>query len=123
MQTEEITQLSREVIANLIRSREESEDAALFEGDDRRFHARWPFPGAIELWPKDGDGRVRWFASCGNLSYSGIGMFADRAFEPGTPVELACHFPELTVCGSAIIRHCTESPMGYIVGAEFDFGD
>jgi len=123
MRTEEITKLSREVIAELVRVREQSEEAPLVEADERRRHPRWPFPGAIELWPTGSDGAPRWFASCGNLSYTGIGMLTDRPLEPGMEVELACHFPEITVYGSATIRHCTPARKGYIVGAEFKFDD
>jgi hypothetical protein len=121
MRTEEIAKLSRKLIADLIHKREQSEEAVLVEKDERRQHPRWPFPGAIEIWLSGNDAEQRWFASCANLSRTGIGMFMDRPLEAGMAVELACHFPEVTVCGAATIRHCTQTPAGYIVGAEFNF--
>jgi len=123
MRTEEIAKLSRRLIDDLVHEREHSEGAALVERDERRRDPRWPFPGAIEIWPTGSEGGQRWFASCGNLSRTGIGMFMDRPLEPGLAVEMACHFPEVTVCGPATIRHCTKTPAGYMVGAEFNFED
>jgi hypothetical protein len=99
MRTEEIAKLSRKLIADLIHKREQSEEAVLVEKDERRQHPRWPFPGAIEIWLSGNDAEQRWFASCANLSRTGIGMFMDRPLEAGMAVELACHFPAVTVCG------------------------
>ena len=121
MQTEEIVKITRNRVADLVKIRERSEDAGLFEGDDRRTHPRWPFPGAVELSPADGDGRTRWFATCGNLSLGGLGLMTDHYFPPGMIVEFSCHLPEATLYGQATVRHCRQTEYGYLVGVEFNF--
>lgn len=121
MQTEEIVKITRARVAELVKIRERSEDAELFEGDERRQYSRWPFPGAVELSPAGGDGRSRWYATCGNLSLGGLGMMADRHFAPGMVVDLSCHLPEATLYGQATVRHCRQTEYGYLVGVEFNF--
>jgi hypothetical protein len=38
-----------------------------------------------------------------------------------TKIALAIHQPELSCYGHAVIRHCTQTPAGYLVGMEFIF--
>jgi hypothetical protein len=121
MQTEEIIKITRDRVAELVKIRERSEDARLFEGDESRKHPRWPFPAAVELAPADGDGRTRWFATCGNLSIGGLGLIADHYFPPGMVVDLSCHLPEATLYGQGTVRHCRQTAHGYLVGVEFNF--
>jgi len=121
MKTEEIVRLTRKRVAALVKARQEQEDPDFFEGGERRENFRWPFPGAVELWPAGGDGRERWYATCRNLSMGGLGMVAEQPFEAGTQVEIACHFPEATFFVEAVVRHCTPVPDGFLVGVEFRF--
>lgn len=121
MKTDEIVRLTPKRVARLVRARQEREAPELFEGKEHRSNMRWPFMGAVELWPAAGDGQERWYATCQNLSEGGMGMVTEDAFDTGTPVELACHLPEASFFGFGTIRHCTEIPDGYLVGIEFDF--
>lgn len=121
MKTDEIVKLTPQRVAALVRARQAADDADWYEGREKRDDVRWPFPGAVELWPVDGDGRERWYATCRNLSLYGLGMLTEQPFDPGTNVEIACHFPEASFYGQAVIRHCTETPHGFLVGVEFDY--
>ncbi len=121
MKTDEIVRLTRKRVAALVRSRQEQDDPDLFEGRERRENLRWPFPGAVELWPTGGDGRERWYGTCRNLSMNGLAMVTDEPFTPGAAVEIACHFPEASFYGEAVVRHCTQVPQGFLVGVEFRF--
>jgi len=123
MQIDEIITISRQRVADLVQQREKDDGAHLFLNDERREHARWPFPGAVELTPVDGDGRKRWFATCGNLSLGGRGVMTDHYFEPGTVLEISCHFPENSMFGRVIVRHCRPANQGYLMGVQFLFDD
>jgi len=119
MITDEIVKLSRERMADLVRSRHDP--PADFDGEERRVVTRWPFPGTAELRPAEGDGRPLWFATCRNVSETGLGISTDEPFEPGTPLEIAFHLPEASFYGKATVRYCTQTPQAYLVGLEFDF--
>jgi len=121
MQTEEIVAMTHEHVAQLVRARQSQAKPNDFEGHEQRMDIRWPFPGTVEIWPNDGDGRRCWLATCLNLGYGGLGMLADEPFSLDTPIEFACHLPEASFFGKAVVRHCTELPDGYLVGIEFDF--
>ncbi|MBP7937163.1 MAG: PilZ domain-containing protein [Phycisphaerae bacterium] len=123
MKIEEILKLTPKRVAILLKTRRKlaGPSADLYAGQDLRRSVRWPFPGQVELWPAGGDGRERFYATCHNLSTNGLGMIADASFEPGTRVELACHFPEASFYGKGVIRHCTKIPKGYLIGLQFDF--
>lgn len=125
MKTEEIVKLTPKRVASLLKARRKlaGPSADLYTGQDHRRCIRWPFPGQVELWSAGSDGRERFYATCHNLSTNGLGMIADDAFEPGTPVELACHFPEASFYGKGVIRHCTKIPKGFLIGLQFDFED
>ena len=123
MKTEEIVKITRKQVVDLVKARTEAAGPRLFAGDERRRCPRWPFPGAVELSPIGDDGRTRWFATCGNLSLGGLGVIADRCFDEGTPLDISCHMPEVTLVGRATVRHCEEIPQGYMVGLKFDFDE
>ncbi|HSW44219.1 MAG TPA: PilZ domain-containing protein [Phycisphaerae bacterium] len=123
MQTEQIVRITRRRVADLVKSRERSEDAVLFTGDEKRRNRRWPFPGAAELSLADGDGRKRWFATCGNLSFGGLGIITDRHFSPGTVLDISCHLPELTMVGRVTVLHCRPAGKGFLTGVRFDFDE
>lgn len=123
MLTDEIVAMTRKQVAELVRIQQADNKPTLFEGYEQRGNRRWPFPGAVEVWPAGGDGRQRWLGTCHNLGYGGLGMLADEPFQPDTPIEFACHLPEASFYGKATVRHCTEVPDGYIIGVEFNFED
>jgi hypothetical protein len=123
MQIDEIVKITRQRVADLVHQREQDDGAHLFIGDERREHIRWPFPGAVELAPVGDDGRKRWFATCGNLSFGGLGVMTDHYFEPGTVIEISCHFPESSMFGRAVVRHCRPARQGYLMGVQFLFDE
>jgi len=123
MQTDEIVAMTRERVAELVRAQQTHDEPDSFEGNEQRGDTRWPFPGAVEVWPAGGDGRQHWLATCHNVGYGGLGMIADQPFKLDTPVEFACHLPEASFYGKATVRHCTEVPEGFLVGVEFNFED
>ena len=115
MKTEEIVRLTRKRVAALVKARQEQEDPDFFEGGERRENFRWPFPGAVELWPAGGDGRERWYATCRNLSMGGLGMAAEQPFEAGNPGQIPRHFPHATPFRQAVGRHFTPVLGGFLV--------
>lgn len=148
MQVNEIVRLTRQNVAELMTLREQNKQATLFkrsdrrrpeesnpclfEGPDRRCSpksdrrqqpSRWPFPGMVELLSEDSNYQTPSFATCIDVSLSGLGLVTDSPFSPGTVVDFACHLPEMTICGQATVKRCTETQKGYAVGVEFILGD
>ena len=122
MPTDEIVQLTPETVREVIEDRKKHEvEFKPFEGNEQRRQPRWPFPSTAEIAPVDGDTTVRWFATCHDLSQSGLGMTCDRYFEPDTPLEIGIHLPEATLYGRAVVRYCMETPRGFMTGVEFIF--
>jgi hypothetical protein len=125
MQTDEIVKLTRKRITALCKSRQEAAAAKGEEehvdGPEKRRHPRWPFHGAVEIWPDGGDGRQVTHGSCLNMSESGIGISCDEALSPNTIMEVAVHLPELTFCGRATVRYCAKVRRQFMVGLEFIF--
>ncbi len=125
MLTNDIVKLTRDRIAELVRSREAPESD--YTGNERRRAPRWPFPGAIGLRPADGGGDETWFGTCRDVSITGVGITCERYFEPGTALEIALHLPEATFCGKAVVRYCVELEADtedeYAMGLEFDFDE
>jgi len=120
MQTaDEIVKLTRQGILDLLEGR--SAEAESHKGHERRRYPRWPFPGPVEIWPVDSDGRTRWFGTSRDISEGGMGMSCDIYFEPGTPIEIALHLPEATFCGKATVRYCAEVRNEFMLGLEFNF--
>jgi hypothetical protein len=122
MPTDEIVRLTPEAIREVVEERRKR-DAGFkpFAGREKRAAPRWPFPSTAEIAPADGDTTVRWFATCHDLSESGLGMTCDRYFEPETALEVGIHLPEATLYGRAVVRYCMETPRGFMTGVEFVF--
>lgn len=122
MQTSEIVKLTRKRITGLIRARQESAGHVdPSPGPERRRAPRWPFKGAVEIWPSGGDGRQVWHATCLNISDTGMGLSTDEHLDPGSLMEVAIHLPEMTLCGKATVRYCAEVRHQFMVGMEFQF--
>lgn len=121
MEVSEICPLTREAVRDLLRSRMQA--SADLHGLERRLAARWPFPGAVELWLPDEAGIEHYcLATCLDLSLKGVGVRCDEPLERGSQIGLAVHQPEVSFHGRATVRHCTQSNQGdYIVGLEFQF--
>jgi len=89
-----------------------------------RREERWPFPGTVEVWlPEHCYGERHMLATLHNLSLHGLAMRSRRPVSAETKISLAIHQPELSCYGHAVIRHCTQTPAGYLVGMEFIFED
>lgn len=121
MQNGEIVKLTRKRVGDILKSRRNAQPlASRNTAEDRRQHPRWPFKGAVELWPDGTDGRTL-HATCMNISESGIGLRCDEQLQMGDSMEVAVHIPEMTLCGQAIVRYCAEANDEYIVGMEFQY--
>lgn len=120
MDAEQIVRISPEVIRELI-------DAHRVELQPKHQHVarkeqRWPFPGTVELWlPEDTYGERHLLATLHNLSANGLGMRCRQPVPVNTRIAVAIHQPELSCYGDAVIRHCTRSQVGYLIGMEFVF--
>jgi len=123
MKTNEIVKLTREAIAELLRSREAPDNQ--FQGAERRRAPRWPFPGTVELRRPDENDPALWFATCRDVGATGVGMTTDHYFKPGTRLDVALHLPEASFYGKATVRYCVEvedeTQDQYAMGLEFDF--
>jgi hypothetical protein len=120
MNTDEIIKLTQQAIVDLIKSRQEKNDS--FAGRERRRIARWPFPGTVEIHPPEGT-PGQWFATCRDISESGLGMIGEQWFEPESVIGIAIHLPEATLYGRGIVRYCQQTRDGYMTGIEFDFSE
>ena len=109
MNTNEIIQLTRESIRDLIRLRQGASHG--FPGREHRRAPRWPFPGTVELHATDCT-TGQWFATCGDISETGLGMCGEHYFCPEMIVDIAIHLPEATLYGRAIVRHCQKTGPG-----------
>ena len=122
MQTDEIVKLTRKRVADILKDRRESEKLPeSAPGQERRHHPRWPFKGAVELWPAGADGRSQMHGTCLNLSETGVGVSCDTHLQPGEVMELAIHLAEVTLCGRAVIRYCADVRGQFMIGLEFLF--
>ncbi len=89
--------------------------------DERRKYPRWPFHGAVELWPEGSQGRHAVHGTCLNISETGVGLGTDEHVDPGQIMEIALHLPEMSLCGRAVVRYCAEVRRQFMVGMEFLF--
>jgi hypothetical protein len=123
MRTEEIVRLTPHRIVAIIKARQEAAAIPLADhnGPERRRSPRWPFKGAVEIWPDGGDGSVVTHATCLNISETGMGLSSDEHIAPGQTVEVAIHLPEATLCGRAAVRYCAQVRDQFMVGMEFLF--
>ena len=88
----------------------------------RRQDPRWPFRGTVELWAPDADGNeTHVLATALNISLNGVAILCDEQLEIGPSMAIAVHLPEATYYGRAIAKHDTDSPVGHIIGMQFDY--
>lgn len=120
MDAEKIVKLSPDVVRELIDVQQVEAVAKTAPGNRRE--ERWPFPGAVEVWlPEQCYGERHMLATLHNLSPHGLGMRARRPVPVDTKVSVAIHQPALSCYGHAMIRHCTQAHVGYLIGMEFIF--
>lgn len=119
MDADEIVPLTRDAIKELLRLRAGGDDGGEL---GRRQLPRWPFPGAVEIWVPDAEGReVHVIATLHDMGEGGVGVRSDVRLEPGSTLNIAVHQPEASFHGQATVRHCTRRRTGYHVGMEFKF--
>ena len=84
----------------------------------KRQHVRFSWHADLEVRETSGPGEgLRRPAAARNLSDGGMGFFCVFPFEPSTAIEVSVVGEETGV--PAVVRHCTKSGKGYLVGAEF----
>ena len=118
---EEITSLTEKAVATLLAGRKR------FTTDRsskcQRKVVRWPFPGTVQLWLPDDNGSERLLLGTSvNLSVQGIAIRCDEELRLGSKIPIAIHEPELSLQGTAVVRHCTAIDNGtFFVGMQFLF--
>lgn len=136
MMTDKIVKLTHQAIADLLRSRQSPRGKPgneEYNGIERRRTPRvsWPFPGTVEIRPLGANDDELCFATCRDVSPTGVGMTCEYAFEMGTPIEIGIHLPEVSIYGKGIVRYCAEIEPDqeaevqeqFALGIEFDFDD
>lgn len=120
MDAERIVKLTPEAVHELVESQRVEAIAKAPPGNRR--DDRWPFPGTVEVWlPEECYGERHVLATLHNLSVHGLAMRSRRPIPVEAKVSLAVHQPTLSCYGHAVIRHCTQAHVGYLIGAEFMF--
>lgn len=120
MDAERIVKLTPEAVHELVESQRAEAIAKAPPGDRRE--ERWPFPGTVEVWlPEECYGERHVLATLHNLSVHGLAMRSRRPIPVETRVSLAIHQPALSCYGHAVVRHCTQAHVGYLVGVEYAF--
>ena len=120
METLEICRLTEEAVAKVLADRGPHVSQTKPQG--RRRTPRWPFPGTVELWIPEADDRERYtLATSLNLSPRGMGIRCEEPLPPGLELAIAIHEPEMSLCGRAVVRHCTEIEGDYLIGLQFIF--
>ncbi len=122
MQSGEIVKLTRKRIASILKGRRSAEPLAEnHSGTERRRAPRWPFNGAVEIWPEGSGNRSTVHGACLNISETGLGLKCEQQLTVGESMEVAVHLSEMTVCGRAVVRYCAEVRGEYMVGMEFEY--
>ena len=122
MATDEIVQLTRKGIVNLLQTRAGVPEAC--KGGERRQTIRWQFPATAEIRIADGHAGQPWIATCRDLSEAGIGIVCDRAFETGTKLEISVHLAEATFYGFGKVRYSAQvAGRDYLTGVQFLFDE
>jgi hypothetical protein len=83
---------------------------------DRRRYPRFETSETTEVFSADGRG----LSSPGlirDISSGGACVMVDREFAVGHQVRFRCSAGAVT----AVIRHCSATPQGYLIGVEFSF--
>ncbi len=120
MDAENIVRLTPDALRKLLDSR--SVQLQPKQAPGHRRAQRWPFAGAVEVWlPETCYGERYVLATLHNLSVGGLALRCRRPIPSGTRLALALHQPEQSLYGEAVVRHCTQTPGGYLVGLEFVF--
>jgi hypothetical protein len=120
MDVSEFVKLTSTAIADLIEKKSPSPDHR--KAQNRRNEARWPFRGTVELWiPNESGNETHVLATALNISLSGIAILSDGELCMGQSMAIAVHLPEATYYGRAATKHTTESPVGHIVGLQFEY--
>ena len=118
MDAEEILKLSPQSIKELLEA--QAVQAEPKHAPGKRRVERWPFAGTVELWlPDECYGEQHVLATLHNLNENGLAMRMRLPIPTDTRVSLALHQPELSLYGHAVVRHCTQAHVGYLVGVEF----
>lgn len=122
MDADQITRITPEALREMLDARAPGGPGKA--ASCKRKDERWPFAGTVEIWlPDECYGERHVLATLHNLSANGLAMRTRRPIPTGTRVSLAIHQPELSCYGKAVVRHCTRAQVGYLVGAEFVFGE
>lgn len=120
MDAENIVKLTPESIEELLDTR--ATQAIPKQPPGNRREERWPFPGAVELWLPEGCyGERHLLGTLHNLSHNGLALRSRRPVPVEIKVSLAVHQPALSCYGHAVVRHCTQAHVGYLIGLEFIF--
>ncbi len=120
MDAQEIVKISPDSIRELLQARVPADHEPVHH--EHRRSPRWPFPGTVEVWlPDEAYGERHMLATLHNLSPTGLAMRTRRPIHSNTRISLAIHQPELSCYGHAVVRHCTRSNVGYLVGVELMF--
>lgn len=134
MMTDKIVKLTRQAVADLLASRGHldlvSSDPPVTE---RRRNPRvvWPFPGTVAIKPLGATDDQLCFATCRDISLTGVGMTSEEPFDVGSQIEIAIHLPEATFYGQGTIRYCAEIEPDldipvedrFALGVEFNFNE
>lgn len=121
MKTDEIVKLTRNNIAEFLA--ENAGPVEPHDGPQRRREPRWPFPGAVEVYPCSANGSVQWLGTLRNVSASGLGMSCERYLKPETLVDISFHMPDASFYGKAVVRYCQQVRNEFMCGVEFLFDE
>lgn len=120
MDAENIVKITPEAIQELLDTRRQPAVDKTAPGNRRE--DRWPFPGTVEVWlPESCYGERHMLATLHNLSAHGLAMRSRRPIPVETKLSIAIHLPALSCYGHAIVRHCTQAHIGYLIGMEMIF--
>lgn len=120
MTTGEITRLTREYIAEIIRQLPHHEPQP-HDGPEQREHPRLPSPGTVELRPlfsRQGSAKT---GIVRNLCEGGLGMSSTHYFEPGSVQEIVVHLPHATFWTKASVCYCKKIRDEFMTGLTFMF--
>ena len=124
MPTREILELTREGIAEIMRTLPAPESASrrTDDGPDHREHPRWISAGSIEvrvLFSQEQQART---GDLLNISEGGLGMRSDHYFERDAVQEIVVHLPHASFHTKACVRYCKKVRGRFMTGMAFLFG-
>ncbi len=123
MPTREIVELTREGIADIVRTlpAPESPPPSTTDGPDQREHPRWISAGTVEvrvLFSQEQQART---GDLLNISEGGLGMRSDHYFERDAVQEIVVHLPEVSFHAKACVRYCKKVCGRFMTGMAFVF--